>query len=415
MKLKIRRFDKFDMGLFTDNLIILLLLFASGTCYTSIYQPKVYVATLFILIFMLFFKAKGVVSYKTIMLIVFLCALNVLTAGFNADTDAVSYIGLFITLLIGFCACNLIHKVKFYEIFLNIMLFFCVFSLIMTVVSNINPSFILIFPVSEYRNFHTVYGLHTFLGIYHSQINRNCGPFREPGVFEVYLNVALMIVLFQHKTDKHRLFKIILLVITIVSTESSTGIVAMAAIFFGYVLYRPQIRDKIHGHLKMIMLFGLIASVVAVFTIPSLLLQKLDASSVSYSSYFTRYIGSLTDIKLWLDAPFFGQGIAKYESLYAGTANSVTNALAIYGLIFTFLEAMLVWRFIKGIVTKKEGRLTQLCLAVAMMVIFFTQAILFFPFIQTMLFYEAFELENGKIKAADLSWNKPSANIEKQL
>lgn len=398
MKLKLK---KSDIEWMVDTAIILLLLFASGTCYTSIHQSKVYMATLLILILLLVFKARAIVSGKSVVLLSAMFFLNLITAGVNIDFDAVSYMGLFITLVIGFCACNLIEKERFYEIFLKIILFFCVFSLILTVVSNMYPAFILGFPVSEYRNFHTVYGLHTFLGIYPSQINRNCGPFREPGVFEIYLNFALMIVMFRHNSDKRKLSKILLLVITIVSTESSTGIIAMAAIFAGYLFYRPQNRNKTHKYLRMIVMVGLVISVVAVLTIPALLLIKLDSSSTAYSSYLTRHVGTLTDLKLWLDAPFFGQGITNYESMYAGTANSITKALAIYGVVFTFLEAVLLWRFIKVIITRREGTATRLCVAAAMAAIFYTQDILFFPFIQTMLFFEAFEIKKVTGRSVD--------------
>lgn len=390
MKLKIRNFN---IELNIDTAIILLLLFASGTCYTSIHQPKVYMATLLILILLLVFRARAIVSGKSVVLLLAMFFLNLVTASLNADLDAVNYMGFFITFVIGFCACNLMEKERFYEIFLNIILFFCVFSLILTVVSNMYPAFILKFPVSEYRNFHNVYGLHTFLGIYPSQIDRNCGPFREPGVFEIYLNFALMIVMFRHDSDKRKLTKILLFVITIASTKSSTGIIAMAAIFAGYIFYRPQTRNKTHKYLKMIMMVGFVISVAAVLTIPGLLLLKLNPSSAAYSSYLTRHTGTLMDLKLWLDAPIFGQGITNYESIYAGTANSVTKALAIYGLIFTFLEAVLLWRFIKGIITRREGIATRLCVAAAMAAIFYTQDILFFPFIQTMLFFEAFEIK----------------------
>lgn len=407
MKLKYR---KINIELMVDTAIILLLLFASGTCYTSIHQSKVYMATLLILILLLVFKARARVSGKSVVLLSAMFFLNLITAGVNIDFDAVSYMGLFITLVIGFCTCNLMEKERFCEVFLNIILFFCVFSLILTVVSNIYPAFILRFPVSEYRDFHNVYGLHTFLGIYPSQINRNCGPFREPGVFEVYLNFALIIVMFRHNSDKRLLSKILLLAITIVSTESSTGIIAMAAIFAGYLFYRPHTRNKIHKYLKMIVMVGLVISVVAVLTVPGLLLLKLDSSSGAYSSYLTRHVGTLTDLKLWLDAPIFGQGITNYESMYAGTANSITKALAIYGLIFTSLEAVLLWRFIKGIIARREGTVTRLCVAAAMAAIFFTQDILFFPFIQTMLFFEAFEIEKVTARSADGSRVYAKAN-----
>lgn len=398
MKLKYR---KINIELRVDTAIILLLLFASGTCYTSIHQSKVYMATLLILILLLVFKTRAIVSGKSVVLLSAMFFLNLITAGVNIDFDAVSYMGLFITLVIGFCACNLIEKERFYEIFLNIILFFCIFSLILTVISNMYPAFILKFPVSEYRNFHNVFGLHTFLGIYPSQINRNCGPFREPGVFEVYLNFALILVMFRHNSDKRILLKILLLAITIMSTQSSTGIIAMAAIFAGYLFYRPQTRNKAYKYLKMIMLVGLMISVVAVLTIPGLLLIKLDSSSGAYSSYLTRYVGTITDLKLWLDAPIFGQGITNYESMYAGTANSITQVLAIYGLTFTFLESVLLWRFIKRMIARREGTMTRLCVAGAMAAIFCTQAILFFPFIQTMLFFEVYEIEKVTVRSVD--------------
>jgi hypothetical protein len=70
--------------------------------------------------------------------------------------------------------------------------------------------------------------LFTYQHAYHGGLAeiRNCGPFWEPGMFSVFLNIALMINLFINKTD---LFskKNIVFMITIGTTVSTAGILSL--------------------------------------------------------------------------------------------------------------------------------------------------------------------------------------------
>ena len=63
--------------------------------------------------------------------------------------------------------------------------------------------------------------------------NRNYGPFWEPGVYQGYLIVALMLCLFYKK--KQNPWEILLYCVAILTTYSTTGIMALAAVMAGYI------------------------------------------------------------------------------------------------------------------------------------------------------------------------------------
>lgn len=65
---------------------------------------------------------------------------------------------------------------------------------------------------------------------------RNQGPFWEPGAYQVYLNVALLLSLFCEKDSRIKLFHSILFCITLITTGSGIAILPAILIIFAYML-----------------------------------------------------------------------------------------------------------------------------------------------------------------------------------
>ena len=66
-----------------------------------------------------------------------------------------------------------------------------------------------------------------------AKYTRNCGIFWEPGVYQIYLNLAIMLLIFQIISDiPHKNRKIIILAITLLTTQSSMGLLCFAITLF---------------------------------------------------------------------------------------------------------------------------------------------------------------------------------------
>lgn len=137
---------------------------------------------------------------------------------------------------------------NFNRIFVNIILFFAITSLIIWCISMVPAGYNFMFSLSqslpqygvenlwEVRDLgETMYTCYFFsYGTIESNIDivRNYGPFWEPGRFTIFLTIALMIRLYNNpKFDR----KNIILLLADITTFSTTGYIALAILFVGYI------------------------------------------------------------------------------------------------------------------------------------------------------------------------------------
>lgn len=166
-------------------------------------------------------------------------------------------------------------------------------------------------------------------------ILRNCGIFAEGPMFSIVLTIALAYNLFlNEKVSKP---KIILLIITIVTSISLTGILLMTfmlvikTVFFILKKYQNQIKM----HRTFIISFMVIFSIVICAIILPLIVDKIFSQS-----FRMRIDDYIAGFKAWLDHPFFGNGYLNYDSVEkymlisrrGGQSNSLTNLMAEGGL-----------------------------------------------------------------------------------
>ena len=82
---------------------------------------------------------------------------------------------------------------------------------------------------------------------------RNCGPFWEPGAFQGFVNLAITIELLSDKVrDKIWSFRMLIFVITVITTYSTGGYIVLALNFFYYLSTNKDL-----AMLNKIMLIGL--------------------------------------------------------------------------------------------------------------------------------------------------------------
>ena len=175
-------------------------------------------------------------------------------------------------------------------------------------------------------------------------ISRNAGPFWEPGIFQIYILIALFFTFYVIKNNsvKDNLFRIILYILTILTTRSTTGYAILAFLISTKLLI---IYKEIHGKLKGIIfiLSPILIIILSYFLFNSQAVQnKLFTGHISLT---LRKNDLLETIPILFDAGFIGLGagsyarqmlLAQHNIVLDGLGNSVaiSSAGASYGWPF---------------------------------------------------------------------------------
>lgn len=207
--------------------------------------------------------------------------------------------------------------------------------------------------------------------------NRNYGPFWEPGVYQGYLIVALMFSLFYKK--KQTPWEILLYSITIVTTYSTTGITALAAVMAAYLL--TQQKGKKNFQMKCFLALIGFAGILYIANnqeIWDLFFAKVEmgTESASFSSRWNAIAGNLT---IAFQYPFFGAGpnrTARLIQEYVKTVNQTgtffnVNTILVHFSVFGILIGIyFVWKvFLFAQRLANKWILTELLLLVAFVMI----------------------------------------------
>lgn len=183
-----------------------------------------------------------------------------------------------------------------------------------------------------------------------TNILRNSGVFAEPSIFGFVIVSAIVMQVFILGINKRNDFiKIIIFLITVISTTSTTAIAISLAIILVKILFNSKRK-------KIISLFGVFLLIVGIPIFKWLYLNKANGSTNIYSSYAVRANDVYACVQTWMNHLFLGVGIGNnnYIGQYMYAYRSVTGyglstgllAILAYGGIF-----MLMFYIVPGILT----------------------------------------------------------------
>ena len=174
---------------------------------------------------------------------------------------------------------------------------------------------------------------------------RNAGPFWEPGVFVVFLNIALFFNLFIKKKFFERTN--ILFIVCIITTFSTSGYIGLLA----NITFFALASKKISIVYRVIMILLLVGSVPAIMSLPFMkdkINENMEQSDLSYS----RFGAALVHWQIIQDYPFTGlpYDTTSYDE-YADniSPNGVTEIFVRYGVICGFLYYFFLFRASKSL------------------------------------------------------------------
>lgn len=228
--------------------------------------------------------------------------------------------------------------------------------------------------------------------------SRNLGIFIEPGLFQIYINLAIFFVLFGNYQYKNRLLLIGILLAALYSTNSTTGLIVGLLLLAGYAL-NNLFTKKVS--------IGAIANILAVFSVISLVfLSDFLSDNLenkfkgdNQKSYTTRQNSTLIDLMVISDN-ILGGGAGKYQDSIDkfdssglevdAATNTFTQLGAIVGLPFLML---VLFRSVRYIFCLDFGFLPRLLVFIVYVISFSTEPFLLYPF----FFLPVFMANSGKL------------------
>ncbi|MCM3636545.1 O-antigen ligase family protein [Sporosarcina luteola] len=185
------------------------------------------------------------------------------------------------------------------------------------------------------------------------------GMFRESGVFQIFLNTAIIMELFLRK-GRVRFFKLSVLLAGLILTFSTPGYLATILILISYTFFSKK---KISEKEKKSIIAGVMLLVVMLLVLYFSNSTFSDGINNAWtkltnkeSSYLGRTTSIIVELKLWSEKPIFGYGIqegfelsktAGMETLgfYMFNTSTITGLLVTFGGIFTLILVLMLLAF----------------------------------------------------------------------
>lgn len=257
-------------------------------------------------------------------------------------------------IFIFFLFCNR-KKINILEYFCNLLVLYAAVYLIAWLIFDVGPfSFYgcelhISVEITEGRiqswNYTDFFGVyyrwHNLRRIFGLNIVASNGPFWEPGLYQIYLNLALWYELFKRKKLR---WSAILLTVSILVTTSTMGAFVLVIIWLGYLYNRQLLSTKVISILPSIALL--------LFTLIELWNEKLTYATGNINS---RGNDLITLLQIYFQHPVLGNGMGKHFGF---------SALLIYIVDFGILGFIFIF-FIIFSIMRRKGTLTSNLVLVA--------------------------------------------------
>jgi len=338
-----------------------LVYFSNDTLLFGTNQNKVFfwihIIVLCLVLVFLFLKNKTIHN-EYIPLLFVTILLNLLTIVINYDLS-IKYLFELMMLFIGIFVSQSFSKEKFFNCFCFWIKTICLFSIGAFITALIFPSIINALPTITNKNgniYH--FALFTFIEpVGYSVLPRVYGIFREPGVFMIFIGMAMIFeLLFK---DKIQIKSFIIYVIAMLSIFSTAGYISLALILvlaFLKILLSKNIADKKRNIFAMLLVLVALGLFIAYFgfdRLNSFVFNKLRVENASSTSRFGSFAGNL---RMFFENPIIGKGYSFAENnftLYASysgysnahNTNTFLKILSVHGIIYFAFITIAIFKF----------------------------------------------------------------------
>lgn len=408
---------KISIGKVLSFAIVLFTILSSKTVYFGIIYRDNIVVLLCVLCVITFFLNKGLVQKKAFITMFMLWLTLIGVTAFHSNEVDYSYLDNIFLMLIVFCQMAIIvscvPQKEYIKYYVNIIVGISIISLVCIFIASYCPS------ISSRLLTARSYGDHVYLispyytwGLKTTGIlPRNSGMFWEPGAFQGFIILAVLMILF-HKDDiKNRRIKIIVLILTLLTTKSTTGYVIflMVCVIFWHDItnvfnnVKKQTRNKslkrlFIGLLAIVGMYICIVSIINSGNIEDKLYSK-NSSQIIRSSDISN------SIKMILEKPVLGFGQSVKRNLRESSLGIKSNSVGLfimmytYGLIFSLLY---IYKYKKGLdsMFPTNNIVKKVTLYIIFVVLYMTEGLFWLPVYVVFLFEWPY-VDNNKNKQND--------------
>lgn len=251
-------------------------------------------------------------SQRAIVVFFVLCSLSMVM---NFEISPL-YLNLFSVAFIPFYIVEKNDSRKLVSCFVNVMFVIALISLAFTAWISLfgapTPFSIVTTTASTYN-----YGVYFYTKMWSGVLVRNKGLFWEPGLFSSYLVVALMLEI--ELNPKPKIWKIIILVITVISTYSTAGILLLpfiAILFVNKNVNNRSIRAVLFSMLVVVAIIGTLFSTSIVEYLVGVnpdVFSKLLGTDLTKT---TRLGAPRLNFDIFMKYPIFGAGFSGATELF---------------------------------------------------------------------------------------------------
>lgn len=331
-------------------------------------------------------------------LILFLLIMAMTLFSCLRDGDLSNNLLLLAAVLAGYLVSVFFSLEEFARVFGNVVQLLAAVSLPVFTLSVLAPNLIDRLPLlaSSYMDQAgaQVHNAFFAVGITHSMASRNCGIAWEPGAFSILICVALYLAfLFPRKGNTSR---IILLVITELTTLSTMGIAVMCAILLLMHYGDKSVKKSVVVAVVVMALlaasaFGLMDYILnALFSKLEGLVSGSQALSVTTQDRLNAVIYPLS---AFADAPVFGVGYTEFLEININQCNGVAtntfaNWFALMGCIYGMPCALFYFRAVyKGLKRLHANWIVALTVIGASILMLSTEDLIRISLVYVIVFY----------------------------
>lgn len=379
--------------------MVFMIVFYNNETFPSI-NIKMYVESSIILlalyttIFLLLIMCRNIkISLSTLIGGMLLILLVLITMSLSSDYIQ-GYYKIIISIAIGIIISNIVKYDVFIENYISIIVFLAAYSLIVTYIIRI-VTFSLpaeIFP--RFSNSADLELIDARFSVVVDRFNyyRNFGIYREPGVYQVFLNLALSFELFSVKR-KVSFINFAILSSTIISTFSTPGVIVLFLLIIIYVTQHHQKQIYVKLNRRKIIFIGVAFATLMIGLYYSnadfrnLFQTTFNKLTNKESSFSIRVIAVVANLVAWANSPIFGNGLTKgllelslgfleKNKFYSTTHNTSTTGamLNVFGLVFTFIHTTLLFR---AITVRQSNTIVKLLIMIAILMSINTQLLIY--------------------------------------
>ncbi|PKE65098.1 hypothetical protein CW674_08620 [Macrococcoides caseolyticum] len=355
-----KKIEKFIM----IALVIFLIFSTDSSMWFSTHNNKlVYLIIIFIVVLLasliLYLLNNKIRINNIFLLILIILMFSILFSMLFNDSYSNPNFFIISCILISLAVINIIDKETFIKTYVYTMLVISLYSLfIMWIIVPYGNFIKILFPTSIndsgllIRNYFLTFHFENHI----AGMKRNTGLFREMGVYQHFLNIALIFLLYSDYFKKNKIIFLILLSVTVITTYSSTGYLFLILILLSTLFYKGDIISKNKLVYLIFIITIAILSQLLFLNNDTRISHTITRFSEGDSSYDGRTYSIVSNLKTWSESPIIGHGIEKADrlALEKGLKNftehntsTTTSYFSFYGVVPGIIFLYLMFKFSK--------------------------------------------------------------------